>query len=132
VLSSERGRARLSTTIDRMYDGLIPGGLNCSDLSVPGGGLPVILDPLVEVPREIQMAAMDIVKLRARPLIPTSQNIDECLLEYRYSVLAHQSHRCCFTCWKKSEEWQGALEASAWAIRSPLGSASRNAGQPGR
>jgi len=86
-----------------MYDGLIPGGLDCSDLVVEGGSVSTILNPLVEVPKEIQMAALDKIKMRARPLVPTANNKDQCLSDYRYIVLGHNSHRCCFTCWKKSQ-----------------------------
>jgi hypothetical protein len=41
---------------------------------------------------------------KAPPLIPTHDNKEECLLDYRYNVLGHNSHRCCFTCLKKGDE----------------------------
>jgi hypothetical protein len=102
ILLCEEGLRHVEKLVDDMYDGTIPLGLDCSDLTATDE--PCILDPTEEVPIAICQAALKKVRSRARAIIPTSTNSHERMLDYRYCVLAKQAHKCCFTCYKKGCE----------------------------
>ena len=104
LLQCEEGIGRVKATISEMYDGTIPMGLDCSELATTSDGAPFIVDPEEPIPKAIVSAALKKVRGRARPIIPDSDNAEDCERDYRYCVLAKQAHYCCFTCYKKGDE----------------------------